>query len=278
MVVGVLIVPQIALASWWNPFTWLKKTNNPVVESNRQIVAPITEAVPTVASSTVSVKTTPIPKKVTPSKKVTEVKKEQNMTLPTQSLSQVSKKSIADAAQCNGVSYSACPSGTTLVCPTVGRAYCYTPKTDQQICEEKFGVNSNYSGQKNQQGGALCDCKSGYTWNNINTACVAVPVNVAPTYTSTYSDTYSGLGRNVGVVAFYPSGCDYFLVETSLGYTLMEWYSGHDPSEGDVLYGNLNSYSFKDITDSNGNNVHVWIDDYMLSKSRALSKYYDKCD
>lgn len=89
--------------------------------------------------------------------------------------------------------------------------------------------------------------------------------------------SYYGLTRNKGVVSFYPAGCDYFIVESSLGYSLMQHYYGFDPYEGDTVYGDLNSYSFKDLTTSSGNSIRVWIDDYMLSKSRALEKYYSKC-
>jgi hypothetical protein len=41
-----------------------------------------------------------------------------------------------------------------------------------------------------------------------------------------------------GIVVYYPNGCDYFVVETQRGYVLLEWYGGHDPSEGDRLVGN----------------------------------------
>jgi len=40
-----------------------------------------------------------------------------------------------------------------------------------------------------------------------------------------------------GVVVYYKSGCDYYIVETNMGYVLLEWYGGNDPSEGDTLVG-----------------------------------------
>ena len=30
-----------------------------------------------------------------------------------------------------------------------------------------------------------------------------------------------------GVVVAYPSGCDYYIVETNRGYALLEWYGGN---------------------------------------------------
>ena len=82
-----------------------------------------------------------------------------------------------------------------------------------------------------------------------------------------------------GVVVYYKSGCDYYIVETIMGYVLLEWYGGNDPSEGDTLVGDYETYGLKDIynltTDSE---TSVWVDDFWLSKDIALEKYYDKCN
>ena len=81
-----------------------------------------------------------------------------------------------------------------------------------------------------------------------------------------------------GVVVLYKSRCSYYIVETNLGYAILEWYGGNDPSEGDVLVGDFETYGMKDIynltTDSE---TKVWVEDFWLSKSRAIEKYYDKC-
>jgi hypothetical protein len=50
-----------------------------------------------------------------------------------------------------------------------------------------------------------------------------------------------------GVVVYYKSGCDYYLVETSLRYALLEWYGGNDPNEGDILVGDFERYGMKEI-------------------------------
>lgn len=47
-----------------------------------------------------------------------------------------------------------------------------------------------------------------------------------------------------GVVVYKNGGCDYFIVETNRGYSLLEWYGGNDPNRGDVLVGNYESYGF----------------------------------
>lgn len=82
-----------------------------------------------------------------------------------------------------------------------------------------------------------------------------------------------------GVVAYYKSGCSYFIVETNMGYVLLEWYGGNDPSEGDVLVGNYESYGMKDIFNvSADSETKVWVEDYYLSKDRVIEKYFDKCN
>lgn len=75
------------------------------------------------------------------------------------------------------------------------------------------------------------------------------------------------------------STCDYYLIEDSLGdYSLVEWYGGITPDNGDRVVGELHSYGFKDIYNiSRDNSTHVWIDDWMLSQDSAAEKLIDKC-
>jgi hypothetical protein len=40
-----------------------------------------------------------------------------------------------------------------------------------------------------------------------------------------------------GIVVYKKSGCDYYIVNTQLGYALLEWYGGNDPDEGDIIVG-----------------------------------------
>jgi len=48
-------------------------------------------------------------------------------------------------------------------------------KTPNQICKNDYGVNSYSTGEKNADGGPICDCNTGYQWNASQTACVAAP-------------------------------------------------------------------------------------------------------
>lgn len=82
-----------------------------------------------------------------------------------------------------------------------------------------------------------------------------------------------------GVVVYYKSGCDYYIVETNLGYVLLEWYGGNDPSEGDTLVGDYEAYGMKDIYNLTADSeTKVWVEDFWLSKDSVLEKYYDKCN
>lgn len=82
-----------------------------------------------------------------------------------------------------------------------------------------------------------------------------------------------------GEVVYKKSGCDYFIVETNMGYALLEWYGGSEPEEGDIIVGDFESYGFKDIynltTDSE---LRVWVEDYWLSKEDVLEQYFEYCD
>lgn len=105
-----------------------------------------------------------------------------------------------------------------------------------------------------------------------------------PTSTPTISRTFTpsiyiprSTSRNTITIAYERFGCDYFITEGNYSYQLMEWYGGNLPTVGDVYYGDPNGYGFKDFYGETGK-IHVWVDDYLLSSSRAIEKYYDKCD
>lgn len=46
------------------------------------------------------------------------------------------------------------------------------PKSNDQICQDKYGLNNVWNGTKNNQGGLNCGCKEGYQWNEQGTSCV----------------------------------------------------------------------------------------------------------
>jgi hypothetical protein len=92
---------------------------------------------------------------------------------------------------------------------------------------------------------------------------------------ATPSATQSGVK-----VIYKKSRCrDYFLADgDSGGIYVLEWYGGYDPDEGDEIVANLKGYGFKDVFYPNKNQSgKVYVDDYMLSRDRALAKMAEKC-
>lgn len=70
--------------------------------------------------------------------------------------------------------YCACPSGYQL---NDARTRCdaVPVKTNDQVCQDSFGSNSNWDGTKTSDGQLNCACKIGFTWNAERTSCVFVP-------------------------------------------------------------------------------------------------------
>lgn len=81
------------------------------------------------------------------------------------------------------------------------------------------------------------------------------------------------------VVAEDTPGCDYFIVETSGGYSLLEWYGGVISIwTGDKVSGDLHSYGFTDIQIEGRGEMRVWIEDYWMSEGDAQEYFYGNCD
>ena len=64
-----------------------------------------------------------------------------------------------------------------------------------------------------------------------------------------------------------------------MGFAILEWYGGNDPSKDETLAGDFESYGMKDIYNISADaETKVWVEDYWLSKSRMIEKFYEKCD
>ena len=85
--------------------------------------------------------------------------------------------------------------------------------------------------------------------------------------------------KSVKGVVVYDKGCrSYFIVQTTMGYALLQWYGGNLPSNGDEIVGDIEMYGMKDIYNlSNSASTKVWVEEFWLSKSRVLEKLADKC-
>lgn len=85
--------------------------------------------------------------------------------------------------------------------------------------------------------------------------------------------------HDTAVVVLRLRGCDYFLADGPNGLYLLEWYGGYDPERGDDLFGDINGYGFRDVFYiTKRREGRVYVDDYMLSRSRAIEKLAEKCD
>jgi hypothetical protein len=81
-----------------------------------------------------------------------------------------------------------------------------------------------------------------------------------------------------GVVAYYESGCDYYVVSTNQGFSLLEWYGGYDPMEGDKLIGNMMTYGMQTLVDQKTENeTTAWVEDFMLTQDSVLELYQERC-
>ncbi|MCS4503672.1 hypothetical protein NYO91_06210 [Arhodomonas aquaeolei] len=81
------------------------------------------------------------------------------------------------------------------------------------------------------------------------------------------------------VVAEDTPGCDYFVIETSGGYTLAEWYGGVVSIwEGEKVFGDFHSYGFKDIHIEGRGKMRVWLEDYWMSEDDAGEYFYGNCN
>jgi hypothetical protein len=82
-----------------------------------------------------------------------------------------------------------------------------------------------------------------------------------------------------GIVSHIISGCDYFIVETSMGYSLVEWYGGAIPDKGDILYGEFEQYGFQDVYNSTKDEeMRIWVEEYWLDLEDALEALLEECE
>lgn len=81
------------------------------------------------------------------------------------------------------------------------------------------------------------------------------------------------------VVAISGSDCsDYFVISTDDGYAILEWFGGPMPEMDDKLSGQFDQFSAEDVSVlPDGGKMHVYVEDYGLSKDDAADKFKDKC-
>ncbi|HEX6847838.1 MAG TPA: hypothetical protein VF144_12720 [Chitinophagaceae bacterium] len=85
-----------------------------------------------------------------------------------------------------------------------------------------------------------------------------------------YIDESYWLSQERGEVVLSDPYCQYFVIETFDGYTILRSYGGYKPSEGSVVYGNFSNYGARDYYNrSNGTIYTAEVREYWLSYYEA---------
>jgi hypothetical protein len=85
------------------------------------------------------------------------------------------------------------------------------------------------------------------------------------------------LSRERGEVIYSDSYCNYYVVQTNNGYTVIRSYGGYKPFEGSVLYGDFSYSGTGDIYNRSSGVIFTGtVTDYWLSYNGALDaiNYY----
>ena len=78
------------------------------------------------------------------------------------------------------------------------------------------------------------------------------------------------LSKEMGEVVYRDSYCNYYVVETFYGYTIIRSYGGYKPYEGSIVYGNFSSAGTKDIYNRSSGIIFTGtVTDYWLSYTDA---------
>ncbi|GAG07882.1 unnamed protein product [marine sediment metagenome] len=68
-----------------------------------------------------------------------------------------------------------------------------------------------------------------------------------------------------------------FVVESPMGYAILEWFGGSFTFEGNTIVGDFESYGIKTVYDlRTGQEIRVWVDEYWLSRNRAIEKWNER--
>jgi hypothetical protein len=74
------------------------------------------------------------------------------------------------------------------------------------------------------------------------------------------------------IVVATTQGCgDWYIVENSSGFAMLQWFGGASPLRGDTLVGDIGSFGMKDLLLS-GRATRAWVEDFMLSQSSVAEK------
>lgn len=85
-----------------------------------------------------------------------------------------------------------------------------------------------------------------------------------------YDDESYWLSRERGQVVYSSSTCNYYVVETNFGYTILRSYGSYKPYERDIVYGDFGYRGTRDMYNwSSGYVFTGTVTDYRLTYSEA---------
>ena len=137
IVLGMLIIPQVTFAAWWNPTSWSIFSflfhPQPQVEtiipatSSTNMATDVSSSSTAVSNATTTATTTEISIPIV----TVPVKKTVKKTAPVPPV-QTPQQVQPSGTLCNGTYWKECPAGQNLICPSNGNAYCQSPQQPVQ--------------------------------------------------------------------------------------------------------------------------------------------------
>ena len=81
-----------------------------------------------------------------------------------------------DESEGGGMGGCSCKTGFRFEHGNYGKCIPVSTKTNDQLCQDGYGQNSNWDGTKTSDGNLQCGCQSGYQWNDQQKQCVVIPI------------------------------------------------------------------------------------------------------
>ncbi|HBZ57877.1 MAG TPA: hypothetical protein DEO49_01825 [Sutterella sp.] len=81
-----------------------------------------------------------------------------------------------------------------------------------------------------------------------------------------------------GEVVYIETGCDYYILQSSDGFALVEHAEGPTPSADDVIVGDFESYGKKQLFNrTSRERIEGWVVDFWLAQDEAMQMYLEQC-
>ena len=86
------------------------------------------------------------------------------------------------------------------------------------------------------------------------------------------------LTKERGIVVSSDFSCDYFVIQTNRGYTVLRNWGGISPFSGSVIYGDLSNWGLKTLYNrSEGRLINADVRDYWMDYYQAMDQVQWSC-